>query len=139
MQHIVTVWGARFSSEDELAAFVETLYDEDGEAQPSVFLDNIGCSWLDDDFLELHFLSDAEERAAFVSYLRSEYAPHDAFADQLPATIGEALEGYNSIILVSGSNSSYGAINEELFQIAKTGAQPGSPAVLLAAVEYESR
>ncbi|RJE86278.1 hypothetical protein D3P07_19600 [Paenibacillus sp. 1011MAR3C5] len=65
------------------------------------------------------------------------YAPHDAVADQLPATIGDALKDYNSIILISGSGSPYGPIHEELFQMAKTGAQPGSPAVLLAVVEYE--
>ncbi|REK71933.1 immunity 22 family protein [Paenibacillus paeoniae] len=139
MRHIVTVWGAHFSSEDELAAFVETLYDEDGDALLSDFEDSIGSDGIDEDFMEIHHLNDEEEQLAFIQYLKSEYVPDDSFVNGLPATINESIKPYNSIILVSGSDSPYGSINEELFQFDKADVESDSPVVLLTSVEYEGR
>ena len=71
-----------FSCEEELEAFVETVYDDDGNSLSSGFLASIGCSWIDEDFLEKHFFNNVEEHLAFIQYLRSEYSPHDSF-DQM--------------------------------------------------------
>ncbi|WP_028551631.1 immunity 22 family protein [Paenibacillus sp. UNC451MF] len=139
MKHIVTIWGANFSSEEELEAFVETDYDDDGDALPSAFLAGIGCSWIDEDFQELHYFNNEDERKAFIEYLRLEYSPHEPFAEQLPAKIAETIQAYNSIILLYGNNSPYGAINDELFQIVEAGLPTGSLVVLLTSVGYESR
>ncbi|MFD0715613.1 immunity 22 family protein [Paenibacillus sp. GCM10027626] len=139
MKHIVRIWGANFSSEEELEAFVETVYDDDGGALPSAFLVSTGYSWIDEDFLEMHFFNNAEEHIAFIQYLRSEYSPHDSFVKQLPATIDESIRAYNSIILLYGNDSPYGAINDELFQIVEADLPTGSSTILLARVEYETR
>ncbi|AJS58627.1 immunity 22 family protein [Paenibacillus sp. IHBB 10380] len=139
MKHIVTIWGANFSSEEELEAFVETVYDDDGDALPSAFLASIGCSWIDGDFLEIHFFNNEEERMAFIEYLRLEYSPHEPFVEQLPATIDETIRAYNSIILLYGNDSPYGVINDEMFQIDEVGLPTGSSTFLLASVKYESQ
>ncbi len=138
MKHIVTIWGANFSTEEELEAFTETLYDDEGDARPSAFLISIGCSWIDEDFQELHFFRAEEDRKSFINYLRLEYSQHQAFVEQLPAAIDEAIQAYNAIILQYGNQSPYGTINEELFRINKAGLQAVASPVLLACVEYES-
>ncbi|UQZ81139.1 hypothetical protein SK3146_00295 [Paenibacillus konkukensis] len=138
MKHIVTIWGTPASSEKELNAFTETVYDDDGEALLSPFLNGIGCSWIDEDFMERHYFGDEEERTAFIEYLRSDYAPHEAFAERLPEAIGEAIRAYPSVIILYGNDSPYGAINESLLAIAEAGPPAGSAAALLAIVEYES-
>jgi len=139
MKHIVTIWGANFSCVEELEAFIETGYDDDGDTIPSDFLASIGCSCIDEDFLEMHFHNNEEERRAFTEYLRSGYLPDQPFAEQLPATIGETVRDYNSIILLCGSDSPYGAINEELFEIVEKDLPASSSIKLLASVVYESR
>ncbi|GIN90050.1 hypothetical protein J22TS1_11010 [Siminovitchia terrae] len=50
----------------------------------------------------------------------------------------ESIRAYNSIILLYGNDSPYGAVNDELFQIVKADLPAGSTANLLAGVEYES-
>lgn len=139
MKHIVTLWGANFSSAEELETFVETVDDDAGEALPSAFLASIGCSWIDEDFQELHFFNNEEERTAFIEYLRLEYSPHEPFVEQLPATIDETIRAYNSIILLYGNDSPYGAINDEMFQIVEAGLPIVSLVDLLARVEYEGK
>ncbi|WP_314589064.1 immunity 22 family protein [Paenibacillus terrigena] len=138
MKHIVTIWGANFSSEEELEAYIKTEYDDDGDAIPSAFLASIRCSWIDEDFLEMHFFNDEEDRMAFIAYLRLEYSSHEPFVEQLPAMIAESIRAYNGIILLYGNDSPYGATNDELFQIDEAGLPVDSSAVLLASVEYES-
>ncbi len=76
---------------------------------------------------------------AFIAYLRLEYSPHELFVKQLPATIDETIQAFNSIILVYGNDSPYGAINDTLFQIVDASLSTGSSAVLLTSVEYETR
>ncbi|WP_010268816.1 immunity 22 family protein [Paenibacillus senegalensis] len=136
MRHIITIWGANFSSEEELVAYVESAYDDDGEeVLPSAFLESIGHSSIDRDFLELHFLSNEEEHTAFIQYLKSEYSSHDSFVNLLPPTMDESIRSYNSILLLSGNDSPYGAVNEELFHIVKADLPVDAPA-LLASIEY---
>ncbi|WP_152393230.1 immunity 22 family protein [Paenibacillus guangzhouensis] len=136
MQHLVTIWGANLNSEEELEAFVGTVYDDDGDAQPSAFLASTGCSSIDEDFLEIHFVQHEEDRLAFVSYLRQDYSADESFYEHLPTSIGETLRAYNSIILVYSNDSPYGSMNEELFQI--TALPEDGAAILLASVVYET-
>ncbi|GAA3413277.1 immunity 22 family protein [Paenibacillus hodogayensis] len=139
MKHIVMIWGANISSSEELEAFVESVYDDDGDALPSAFLASIGRSWIDGDFLELHVVGNEEERIAFIEYLRLEYSPHEPFVEQLPAALDETVQAYNAVILLYGNDSPYGAVNEEMFQWAEEGFPAASSVVLLASVQYESR
>ena len=136
MKHIVTIWGANLDSEQKLEAFVETEYDDDGDARPSAFLASTGCSSIDEDFLEIHFVQNDEDRLDFLSYLRLDYSADESFADHLPTSIGDTFRAYNSIILVYGNDSPYGPINEELFQ--DTALPAEGAAVLLARVVYET-
>ncbi|UVI27744.1 immunity 22 family protein [Paenibacillus spongiae] len=137
MKNIVMIWGANFASEEELYAYVESRYDDDGDVLPSGFMASIGGSWIDDDFLEAHFLVDDVERGEFTVYLHEEYSPHELFAEQLPNAFEASIRAYNSIILLYGNDSPYGAVNEVLFAIEAVGRE-GSAAVLLASIEYET-
>ncbi|MFX3632384.1 MAG: immunity 22 family protein [Candidatus Pristimantibacillus sp.] len=138
MKHIVMIWGANFSSEEELEAFVEMVDDDEGEVLPSAFLASIGCPRIDEDFQEMHFFNNEDDRMEFIQYLRLEYSEHESFVEQLPATIDETIRAYNSIILLYGNDSPYGAINDELFQIVEAGLPTGSFVDLLASVEYKA-
>ncbi|MFD0589318.1 immunity 22 family protein [Paenibacillus sp. GCM10027627] len=139
MKHIVKIWGANFSSEEELHAYVEAVYDNDGEAQPSAFLAELGYRYIDKDFLEAHFFNNEEERIAFIQYLKIDYSPHGSFGKQLPAAIDEYMRAYHSIILLYGNDSLYGAINDELFQSDQSDSLPSSLICLIASIEYESQ
>lgn len=139
MKHIVMIWGAHFSSEKELIAFVEPAWDEDGEAQPSAFVRSIGVMSVDEDFLEAHYLGSDREREEFAGYVKEEYAPHKPFAERLPASFEADLRDCNSIILVYGNDSPYGPVNDALFQYAGSNRSAhGSQLTLVASVEYET-
>lgn len=133
MKHIVTIWGANFSSEDELRTFVEIEYDEDGDALLTDFMEKVGLSWIDEDFLEIHFFNNEEERKEFIDYLHHHYLSHNQFMKQLPSTLNESIHPYNSIILLYGNDSPYGSINDELFQFTESDPSIG----LIASISYE--
>lgn len=135
MKQIVTVWGANFAGEDELGGFVQTGWDDDGEAVPSLFMRTIGTSRIDEDFMEVHYVGREYSLEAFADYLRSEYRSDDmSFAERLPANLEETLGNYNSFIVVYGNDSGYGAVNDELFTIG--GRPEGSAAALLLRVVF---
>ncbi|ALS26322.1 immunity 22 family protein [Paenibacillus cisolokensis] len=138
MKHVVTVWGANFRTEEELRAFVEPVSHDDGETLPSEFMTRSGIGWFDADFMETHFINSDEERRMFIAYMHRDYSPHEQFAEHLPATLYASIGLYNSIILLYGNDSPSGAVNEQLFRIARSGAAPGSSAILVAGIEYET-
>jgi hypothetical protein len=121
----------------ELDDFVQPIWDENGDAWPSAFLTSIGVSSVDDDFLEVHFLPDDEAHAAFADYLRREYSPDESFAEHLPPKIDEKIRACNSIILLYGNVSPYGAVNDVLFSIATPGHPSSTTVQLLESVMYE--
>lgn len=67
MKHVVVVWGTDLHTEDELQAFLEPVYTEDGDMYPSEFMKATGLTWVDEDFFEVHAVAKAEERADFWS------------------------------------------------------------------------
>jgi Immunity protein 22 len=133
MKHIVTIWGANFASEAELHSYVEIEYDEDGDALLSGFMEKIGLSWVDEDFLEIHFINKMEDREEFIDYLHKHYSSHSQFVKQLPPSLNESIRAYNSIILLYGNDSPYGSINDELFQFTESDSSTG----LIASISYE--
>ncbi|WP_025847957.1 immunity 22 family protein [Paenibacillus ehimensis] len=140
MKHVVAIWGANCRSEEELAAFVESGYTEDGDAIPSEFVSSTGLSWIDEDFMEIHWLPDEESCEAFVQYLKLDYASDpDQFAPQVPDSLRESMAPYPSVIMLYGNDSRYGSVNEALFSLAESGSGAGQPSVpLIAKIVYET-
>ncbi|MFB0843561.1 immunity 22 family protein [Paenibacillus oleatilyticus] len=140
MKHVVAVWGANCRSEEELAAFVEPGYTEDGEAIPSEFMSGAGLPWIDEDFMEIHLLPDEDSREAFVQYLKQDYASDPGrFAPQVPDSLGESIAPYSSVIVLYGNDSRYGSVNEVLFSLAESGSEVGQqPVALIAKTVYET-
>lgn len=140
MKHVVAIWGVNCRSEEELAAFVEPDYTEDGEAIPSEFMRSTGLSWIDEDFMEMHLLPDEESREAYVQYLKLDYASDpDQLAPQVPDSLRESMAPYPSVIVLYGNDSRYGSINEALFSLKETGSGDRRQSVpLIAKIVYET-
>lgn len=138
MKHIVMLWGADFSSIEQLESYVLPEYDEDGEAIPSPFITALGISSIDPDFAELHVLGTEEEHSEFVDYLRQEYSPYETFAELLPKGLEKRIRLYHSMIVLYGNDSRYGTVNEELFQLASSGLPENSAGNLVASITYET-
>lgn len=140
MKHVVAMWGANCRSEEELAAFVEQGYTEDGDAIPSEFMVSTGLSWIDEDFMEIHLLPDEESRKAFVQYLKLDYvSDSERFAPQVSDSLGESMAPYPSVIVLYGNDSRYGSVNEALFSLGESGSGAGQqPVPPIAKIVYET-
>ncbi|XOK62277.1 immunity 22 family protein [Paenibacillus elgii] len=140
MKHVVAIWGVNCRSEEELAAFVELEYTEDGDVTPSEFMSSTGLSWIDEDFMEVHLLPDEESREALMQYLKQDYASDPGrFAPQVPDSLGESIAPYSSVIVLYGNDSRYGSVNEVLFSLAESGSEVRQqPVALIAKIVYET-
>lgn len=139
MKHIVVVWGTDLHTEDELQAFLEPVYTEDGDMYPSEFMKATGLTWVDEDFFEVHAVAKAEERADFLEYLRQEcVSDGEIFAEKLPTAFSEELTGYPTVLLLYGQQTAYGTVNEELFSLAGEPEAERARVKLLAKIEYEA-
>lgn len=139
VKHVVTVWGTTLQSDEELQEFLEPLYDENGDVGPSGFLAATGLNWVDEDFFEAHVLGSEEEKMAFPTYLKEEYAPEpEVFERHLPENLTSKMSAYPSVILLYGNESGYGSINEQLFQLHEQEKSGDSPIVLLSKIVYET-
>jgi hypothetical protein len=139
MRHAVVIWAGTFNSEEELMAYTESIFDEETSRQSSDFMEGAGIEELDEDFIERHYISDAEERRHLVTYLRHEYAEDSAFAEHLPDDLESRLAEHNSVILLYGNDSPYGPVNEGLLQEGRsTNTAASFKMVLIADIQYES-
>ncbi|HBZ80239.1 MULTISPECIES: immunity 22 family protein [Brevibacillus] len=138
MKHVVVVWGTDLQTEDELQAFLEPVYTEDGDMYPSEFMKATGLTWIDEDFFEVHALGKAEERANFLEYLRQECVSAGASsAEKLPASLSDELADYPTVLLLYGQQTTYGTVNEELFSLSGERHVASTQVKLLAKIEYE--
>ncbi|GFZ92879.1 hypothetical protein GCM10008018_44140 [Paenibacillus marchantiophytorum] len=136
MKNVLTILAANFDSEEQLKEFVEIIYNEDGDARPSGIMTSIGTTRLDYDFVETHFFNDVESRQSFWDYLCYEYCSNESFSKQIPPTLNECINQFNSIILLYGNDSLYGSVNKFLFQIGGLVNPIGSSAVFLSCITY---
>lgn len=139
MQHAVAIWAGNFDSEEELIAYTERTLDEEQGTLSSRFMEGAGLEGLDEDFIEKHYLHDAEERRAFTVYLKHGYAEGTEFAEQLPADLDSRLTAYNSVLLLYGNDSPFGSVNDMLLHEIRTDRLSASfPLRLIAHVSYET-
>ncbi|WP_216651807.1 hypothetical protein [Paenibacillus sp. NEAU-GSW1] len=114
----MTLWGASFSNNEDLKSRFDRF---------------------DEDFMEIHEICHEEERKSFIEYLQTEYSQDDPFAEQLPLNLEQLIHPYQSIVVLYGNDSSYGAINFELFEMSQSDIPFEAKAALLASIVYEAK
>ncbi|GGG01715.1 hypothetical protein GCM10010912_53210 [Paenibacillus albidus] len=116
MKHAVAIWTGDCESAEALDEYTNGTYDEEGEYVRSDFMKDTGIEWLDMDFMEIHYIQDEQGLKELLEYLRHDYSQDEAFRNQLPPEMDQALAAGNAVILLYGNDSLYGPVNEFLLR-----------------------